>query len=444
MKRANHIILTTLLTLVMAAPAAFAGLASVGPLNPATGFPQYYVDGNGVALELPAPPFGTPAGKGVAVNPPTMVFDAPDPLNAFSQTIGFGTEAFYFACTSTINTAFGKATFLVGLEASFANAPPKAVNGVQTVFSRLRLTFAKAPVAGTYTLDHPYGTETIVVTPADITAKKGIKFTRDIPLGIPLNFTGALTGDVGPFLSQASPPPVITPGTPPPFDTGWIGDGVTSATISGSPIGRNFIRLTAPAGVNLDGRGQNAVQTNLFVVSGHRAPVAPPTPLTVNAITYTTDLLNNIYFDVFATSALGATVNTTIGGTVYPLTAGFGDEAGLYFARVPFITPLLFPFPGNIPVTAKVGTNLGTTIREPVTDVVNVTLAEWHSSNKIMTIQASSSDQVGNPLLTVTNPPIGNLVGGLLSYLCNVPPATVTVTSAQRGSTTVPVIVITP
>ena len=100
--------------------------------------------------------------------------------------------------------------------------------------------------------------------------------------------------------------------------------------------------------------------------------------------------------------------------------------------------------PGSIPVTAKVGTNLATTIRKAFTDVVNVTLAEWYTSNKIMTIQASSSDAVGNPVLTVRNPPIGSLIGGLLSYLCSVPPATVTVTSAKGGSTALPVIVITP
>jgi hypothetical protein len=45
-----------LIDILIAAPTAFARLAAVGPLNPGNGFPVYFVDTNGVALELPVKP----------------------------------------------------------------------------------------------------------------------------------------------------------------------------------------------------------------------------------------------------------------------------------------------------------------------------------------------------------------------------------------------------
>ena len=60
------------------------------------------------------------------------------------------------------------------------------------------------------------------------------------------------------FLRAVSPAP----------PAGWIGDGVTPATVTGSPIGYNKVRLEGPD-PNLDGKNHNFVETTLFVVSGH-------------------------------------------------------------------------------------------------------------------------------------------------------------------------------
>lgn len=80
-----------ILVVLTSAFAAFARLAALGLLNPPNGFPIYYVDANGIALEMTAPPFGTPVGGPITA--PTMAFDAPVTGNTFSQMIGFGTEA---------------------------------------------------------------------------------------------------------------------------------------------------------------------------------------------------------------------------------------------------------------------------------------------------------------------------------------------------------------
>ena len=80
MTRMSKLILIAFLLVLIAAPTAFARLAAVGPLNPGNGFPVYFVDTNGVALELPVKPLGDPITVPPPPNPlsPTMVFDAGD------------------------------------------------------------------------------------------------------------------------------------------------------------------------------------------------------------------------------------------------------------------------------------------------------------------------------------------------------------------------------
>lgn len=96
--RTRALAVVVVLLVMVLAPSAFARLAAVGPINPNNGFPVYYVDTNGVALELPAPPLGTALTVPPPPNPitPAMVFDPPIAGNAFSQQIGFGAECFYW------------------------------------------------------------------------------------------------------------------------------------------------------------------------------------------------------------------------------------------------------------------------------------------------------------------------------------------------------------
>ena len=332
--RISRIVWVAVLLVLITAPVAWPRLAAVGPINPNNGYPIYYEDTNGVAVWLPDPsqggPFGTPGGGGAA---PSMIFDAPVATNPFSVQIGFGTECFYWVCTANLNPApaLGKCTFLVGMEASFVN--PVATNGQQTAFFRLRLTFKGAP-AGTYTLRHPYGVETLTATGGN-----GIVFTRDIPLASALDFNTALTsGDVGPFLMQ-SPLPGPFPAAPPPFNTGWLGDGVTAGPVTGSPSGFNQLSLTPPAGVDLGAGLGVPLTTANFTVSGHRYPLPIPTPLTLNRVTFTRNFFST-YFDVFATSIAGSTVNARIvTPTPIAMPGGVTDLAGRFFTRGGFCQP---------------------------------------------------------------------------------------------------------
>ena len=425
MRRKGKVVLGTVLAVLLLAPMAWARLAGVGPLNPANGFPSYYVDTNGMALELPAPPLGTPIGAPQVA--PTMVFDAPVAGNLYSQQIGFGTQAFYYNCTAqNLATAYGTFTFQVGLAASFANlSTPFANNGDQVVFSRLRSTLHSLRLPpGIYTLRYPYGVEMIEVDPGGT----GLSITRDIPLGKKLDFTTVLNADVGPFLGQS----------PPPAFPGWIGDGVTVGPVTGSPIGFNTVRLEAPLAVNLDGAGHNFVETTLFTVSGHQFPgIIAATPLTVDRATYTRNA-SNTFIDVFATSVAGATVTAQIASATVPLSGGTGSSAGLFFARTPFATGTI-TIPSVISVSGQLGGASPTTVSNLlVRDLVTITQAMWHGRTQTLSIAANSSDTFVAPFLLVTDPPLlGFLSGGVLNFApCPIPPATVTVASSAGGSAT--------
>ena len=87
---------------------------------------------------------------------------------------------------------------------------------------------------------------------------RAINMTRDIGIGAPQTYTGALKGDVGPFLRSVNGP--YTEVNP---DTGatetFVGDPNLNEAVTGSPFNTNFLRITGPAGT---------IQSNVFSLSG--------------------------------------------------------------------------------------------------------------------------------------------------------------------------------
>ena len=399
-KHAKIALLIVVLALAVV-PAAFAGLSAVGgspsPFNPvatSNGYPQWYTDANGVTVDLPVPPIGD------GLTAPTMIYQALAPAsNAVALRAGFDTEAFYFNAKANpkgFQTAYGKIVTTIGLEASYANGTP--TEGQQVVFSRIRI---KAPVkvAGTYTLTHPWGSETINVTAADINStNKGIFFTKDFGLNTgwsPDGLGWLAVAPPGGFYSVLQPgntmSTFLTALSPAP-PAGWIGDGVTLSTVTGSPTGYNKVRLQGPD-ANLDGRGHNFVETSLFVVSGHiPTNTAVPLPLSVDRVTCSypgalgLNAVENV--DLFLTSKQGATVTVTDGVLGTPLfTGAVTDPSGRFYKSFPAATKsitvtLTTADPGFTPTTRTV----------PVIDYVNITSAAYSLSGNTLTVTATSSD----------------------------------------------------
>lgn len=437
MSRKTFNVFAVFLSILFFSTPVFANLAAVGPINEANGFPLWYQDTNGVVLDLPTPPIGDGGLSDLVI--PTQIFDPIDPANAFSQQIGFGSEASYFDANARMDVnsgdpaSPGRAELIMALEAGFLNEV--AVDGEQVVFTRLRIRVDIPPTGAgqTYKVSHPYGIQTFTNVAA---GPRGINSTIDTGL-TPLNFSLALDGQIGPFLAQDPPPPVD------PVSGSWIGDGVTVGPVTGSPRGFNIFRIEGP---DIGGPGVNTVETNLFVVSGHvfagvgPGPAPPPLPLTADRITYSRTAKNTT-IEIFASSAIGATVKATIPGVANPVTLAPGVSAlnGSFFRRVTVANP--FELPASITLDATLGDQTNQIVTGPPTDVITILGAEFVTKSRRVRIEVGSSDLTGNPSYTLIAPVIRSFKQGKVVFNMppNIPVAEVTVQSSAGGVATLPV-----
>ena len=400
--RTKETLLTLLVTgllLGLVAPVAQAQLAAQGPLHPDSGFPQWFQDTNGLALQLmkapPADPFSISAEPVIG--------------NAFSELIGFGAEGFWWVADARIDLGGGNEAILVeAVEAAFLTEDP--IDGDQLWFSRIRIRI-DTTVAGTYKVTYPYGTETFVNVPV---GKRAINVTADLP---PLT-----RSNIGPFLTWT--PDLATP-------AGYIGDPGIPHTVTGSPTGNNFFRVEGPPGFGTH-------ETNLFTVSGRiMDPAAVPTALVPARACYARSGPGRI--ELFASSSPTATVSVT-GGANLPATpiALASDGAGNFFGVAELAdATTLPPFVTFTAQDAVIG-NAAYSKDVPLTDCVKITKATYSVIDQTMIVQAASNDLVVPPTLTAVG--LGDLVAGVLVKPGVVaPPPTVTVTSSAGGSATIDV-----
>src|SRR2546428_194110 len=262
---------------IFAAGGAFAqnaeGLAAVGAIAPATGYPRWYLDKNGLQL-------GQCLDAATPADPCVLAGTFPNPGQPISFPNNFPDEFFYWRTTTTINNignVGGRALLVMSTQGGFGGATGTAADGAgaQIVFARYRVrVLPNGLVPGaTYVVTGPFGVQSFVAT-----ATGTINFTVDqgCPLGTPLpcNFTSVLpTTNAGPFLTW-------DPATPPAPTAGFIGDGLLTHTITGSPSNTNFFRIQGP---NVGGPGVNVVETNLFVNVIGKIYVRPATSTTLNS-----------------------------------------------------------------------------------------------------------------------------------------------------------------
>jgi len=398
-------------------------------------FPIWYQDPFGLSLELCLSPATIAAGAraGLLGGPACTLLANPgifDPTQPFNFPTNFPDESFYFmGDTSIADVATGiNLIYVSNLEAAFGAGDP-APND-QITFARIRIR-VDVPVAGIYTITHPYGVEVFDVTAP---GTRAINMTRDIGIAAPGDFTGALAGDIGPFLMDASVPvdgfiPGINPTTG--ATEFFIGDPNTPRQVVGSPFGSNFVRIQGPGGIDL--------QTNDFTVMGKVFQGAPiPTPLLIERSTYsrTTDLAGAVVAqqDVFVMTPPSAAVSYLDGnGATIPMTDA--DANGQWFGQSPN-DPVL---PTTVTVTSdNPPANTPTSLSSDLVDLITITKAEYTSGT--LFVEATSSDEVDTPILTVlgnqlTPTGVGTLQSVTIPGL-TIPPAHIVVASANGGSDT--------
>ena len=273
-RKAAGILLAVMVCVILTGGWAYAqqaaGLSAVGGVDPANGYPKWYIDGNGLQLApcldtTVADPCGLLAGAAI-----------PNPAAPISFPTNFPDEVFYLRLTAKITGiggGSGVATLGNALEGAFGGPTGTAADGAgaQIVFARFRFRVTGGLVSGaTYTMTGPLGTQSFVAAAAGT-----INFTDDRGCGaLPpaCDFSlSLLQPNVGPFVRWDAAAPA-----PP---AGFIGDPAIDHTVTGSPFGNNFFRITGP---NVGGPGVNIVQTNVFLNIG-KIFVRPATTTTLTS-----------------------------------------------------------------------------------------------------------------------------------------------------------------
>ncbi|WP_460126503.1 hypothetical protein [Pseudomonas sp. S2_C03] len=407
-----------------------------GPYTLPTGnFAAWYQDTHGRTLDLCLTKAVSSRAPVVAGTPAYMCLLGPNP-GIFDDTKpmvfpdNFPDEAFWFTGDgSIVDAARGiDLTYVSALEAAFSGGDPK--EGDQISFGRIRIR-VDVPTPGIYTITHPYGVDIFDVP---VAGRKAINMTRDIGIGSPKTYDGALKSDIGPFLRSTNGPYTETNPETQAVEQ-FVGDPNLEETFTGSPFNTNYIRIEGPNGLDL--------RTTVLAISGKLSTVARPTPLITERSTYSRKAGSSAPVaqqDVFVLAPPPpATVKLDSNTPVLNLTEA--DTTGHWYAQSA-TNPTL---PTSLSVTADnhlaISTSTATTRSATLTDLVVITQAEYKLSNGQLTIVASSSDETSPPVLTATSGTgvaIGALSGSgpektLSTNITPIPPAKVQVTSANGG-----------
>ncbi|MNB59025.1 hypothetical protein D3C87_1062250 [compost metagenome] len=438
---------TVLVVSALAQGIAQAALFAVdpGPYTPANGgFASWYQDSHGRTLDLclskalssrvPSAP-GAPSYM-CSLLPTPGVFDDAQPI-VFPTN--FPDEAFWFTGeTALVDAARGiDLGYVSAIEAAFAAEEP--VEGDQVSFARIRIR-VDVPTAGTYVITHPYGVDVFNI---DTPGRRAINMTRDIGIGTPKTYDGALKGDIGPFLRSVNGPYTETNPLTGAAEQ-FVGDPNLNEAVTGSPFNTNYVRIEGPNGLDL--------RTNVFAVSGKLSTVVRPTPMITQRSTYSRKAGTSAPVaqqDVFvlAPPAPG-TVAVTSSTPVLNMTEA--NSTGSWYAQSS-VNPTL---PTTLQVTADnhlaIASSTPTTLPMTLTDLVVIQSAQYSLSSGQLTVVASTSDETSPPVLTATSgsgAAIGALGGDgavktLATGISPIPPAKVRVTSSNGGSDTEEVVIV--
>lgn len=431
-----------------------------GPLDSQGMFSEWVVDTNGVALQACTDSYTNDG------NPAPCFYDPIEAGNPLSEALGRGGEAFMFLAENVFTSA-GRApisgVLVLGVEMAFLS--PEVTAGFQTQFQRFR-TRINVDAVGIYTVESPWGKKTYRV---DTLLPRGNGQNRmeiSEPIDISFEPGSTVAGLVAPFLI-ADQAPLLRP-----EDRAWyIGDGVTPTTVTGSPCGDNFIRVTAVGldGVtpipintpnNADGDPINVFTSRLFTVSGKRAPMAE-VPLAIGGA-YFSRHAGVDHVTVMAEGSTSATQLATADITLNGLTVPLTKEGPNYFATITAPSPVTA---GQTTVSITASDpgmpSVPNTKTAVLRDFITITKAEAVCSGTgnartcALTVEANSSDDGSLHLSAdgTRNPPTlklqhngVELIDGQATIEALTLPAAVTVVSSRGdvtgGAATKPVTVV--
>src|SRR3989449_3140947 len=375
------------------------GLAAVGAIDPANGYPRWYMDRNGLQL-------GQCLDAANPADPCVLVGTFPNPNQPISFPDNFPDEFFYWRTTADINNiggVGGRGLLVMSTQAGFGGGTGTAAAGAgtQIVFARYRVRVRpNGLVTGaTYTVTGPFGVRSFVAAAPGI-----INFTIDqgCPLGAPLpcDFTSVLpTTNAGPFL-------VWDPATPPAPTAGFIGDGLLTHTITGSPSNTNFFRIEGP---NVGGPGVNVVETNLFTNVIGKLYVRPATSTTLNSTPNPSVVGQAVTLSTTVTALAPAvglptgTVTFRDGATVLGTVTLVNGSASLVTSTLAVGShPLSATYSGSATFAASTSPNV-TQIVNPAATSTSLTSSPNPSiSGQAVTLSSTVTSGAGVPTGTVT------------------------------------------
>lgn len=415
-----------------------------GPLDAHGLFSDWVVDANGVALQVCTDSF-TADGT-----PPPCFFDPVEVGNPLSEALGRGGEAFHFLADSVFTSpgsAPVDAVIVMAVETAFLGPIEK---GWETQFQRLR-TRVNVSQVGHYKVETPWGNKTYTVTTLLRPGGGQSRMEISDPVDIDFLASSTVNGLVSPFLVANT----MAAGVDPKL---YIGDGITPTTVTGSPCGDNFVRITAVGldGVtpipinrvpNAEGDPINVFTSRLFTVMGKKAPMAE-VPLAITGAYYSRQNGQN-RVTVMAEGSTSATMASYASVDVVGMSANLERQGHRFYATVP-VQP--FTLPQQISITAVDPgiPSVPNTKTANLTDMVSVSRAEavctgsGNGKQCTLSVVASSSDDGsgdgGAPVLTLKPfdlalAPVTNNVTFPAAITVNgaALPAAVTVVSSKGG-----------
>ncbi|WP_409254175.1 PKD domain-containing protein [Bacillus sp. SCS-153A] len=405
----------------------------VGPIDPSNGFPMWYKDKNGIRLAL-----NTNAFDPLSILSPQ---DLPDPARPVSFPDNFPSEAFYMLAEAQMTTGTGERALLVlALEGAFSDEIPR--EGDQMVFGRVRIRVSGLRANEEYIVTHPYGTDTFIAEVADEDEPEvgEIRFSEDI--GDVQDFESALASRIHPFLQWD---PEVAPSAP----AGYIGDPAVPHPIVGSLFTdetgapQNIFRIRGPgigigspdASVTPGFDPADTIETRLFTLAGKLSTVSG---LDIERANYSRTEERKGFIDVFVTSDSTPQDIQVSGQGVTP--AGLIGGNGVYFARTEFEGT-------NAPDSIKVTNASDSPPTVKIVQPVDFVWAEaiYDTDALTLTVIASSSDEIGNPELTISD--FGNGVmaipedGTLTVPGITLVPPVIRIVSSAGGSAEVSVVI---